>query len=48
MTKMMMNKVIHIMSLTYSHSLTPDRSIDDRNTIDFLATLRLDSATLIR
>lgn len=30
----MMNKVIHIMSLTYSHSLVLDRDIDDQNTID--------------
>lgn len=45
---MMMNKVIHIMSLTYSHSLVLDRDIDDQNTIDLLETLCSHSATLIR
>lgn len=45
---MMMNKVIHIMSLTYSHSLVLDHDIDDQNTIDLSETLCSHSATLIR
>lgn len=40
--------IIHIMSLTYSHSPRLDRNIDDQNTINLLATLRSDSVTLIR